>query len=75
MIVQYWVLTDPHHKLHTPTDVTKALRNMYNDGVIENYEYFNQWKNDDYGTEELIEVEHDQEIDFFDMLEFYMFMD
>ena len=75
MKAQYWVLTEPDHKLHNPIDVTKALRDMYNDNIIENYEYLNQYKNGPYGLEELVEIELNDIIDFMDILEFFMFKD
>ena len=75
MLMKLWILTEPDHKLHNPIDVTKALRDMYNDNIIENYEYLNQYKNGPYGLEELVEVELIENIDFIDMLEFYMFKD
>ena len=75
MILKVWILTKPNHKLHTPVDVTKSLRLMYNDNVIQNYEYLNQYKNGSYGLEELVEIELSDMIDFFDVLELYMLRD
>jgi len=73
--MKLWILTDPDHGLHSPIDVTKALRDMYNDEVILNYEYLNQYKNGPYGLEELVEIELNSQIDFMDILEFYMIKD